>query len=158
MTQPIIPFSRVKSGIGSTLLKISHESLSQPLYLTDNNAPLTYQSHTYQPYFFKFEAPEENEDTDGSAVLTIGSVDQQMIDLVRSVDPANPPTVEVVAVWIENWQSQPVFSKLSGYKFIVVGTDWNASTMSLTLGLDSLLNYDIPFDKFTTVNDEGAVQ
>lgn len=158
MTQPIIPFSRVKSGIGSTLLKIEHNSLPAPLYLTDNNRPLTYESHTYQPYFFKFEAPEESDDTDGSAVLTIGSVDQQMIDLVRSVDPANPPTVTVEAVWIENWQSQPVFSKLVGYKFIIVGTEWNASTMSLTLGVDSLLNYDIPFDKFTTVNDEGAAQ
>lgn len=158
MTQPIIPFSRVKSGIGSTLLKIEHDSLETPLYFTDNNESLTYEGNTYQPYFFKFEAPEENDDTDGSAVLTIGSVDQQMIDLVRSVDPANPPTVTVVAVWVENWQSEPVFSKLSGYKFIIAGVDWNASTMSLTLGLDNLLNYDIPFDKFTTVNDEGAAQ
>ena len=158
MTQPIVPFSRVKTGIGSTLLKISHASLPAPFYLTDNNEPLTYNGNTYQPYFFQFEAPEEREDSDGSAVLTIGSVDQQMIDLVRSVNPANPPTVEVVAVWIENWQNEPVFSRLNGYKFIIVGTEWNASTMSLTLGLENLLNYDIPFDKFTTVNDEGAAQ
>ena len=158
MTQPIIPFSRVKSGVGSTLLKIEHTDLAEPLYLTDNNKPVTYNGHTYQPYFFKFEAPEETDDTDGSASLTIGSVDQQMIDLVRSVESSNPPTVTVVAVWIENWQSEPVFSQLSGYKFIVIGAEWNASTMSLTLGIDSLLNYDIPFDKFTTINDEGAVQ
>lgn len=157
MTQPIIPFNRVKSGVGSTLLKIEHSSLDAPLYLTDNNRPITYDGNTYQPYFFKFEAPEENEDTDGSAVLTIGSVDQTMIDIVRSVDPSNPPTVTVVAVWIENWQSEPVFSRLSGYRFIIAGAEWNASTMSLTLGLDTLLNYDIPYDKFTTVNDEGAV-
>ena len=50
-----------------------------------------------------------------------------------------------------------MFSKLSGYDFIMVGVEWNASTMSITLGLDTVLNYDIPFDKFNTVNDEGAV-
>ena len=158
MTSPIIPFSRVKSGVGSTLLKIDHESLESPIYLTDNNRPITYEGHTYQPYFFKFEAPEENEDTDGSAILTISSVDQGMIDLVRSVGQMNPPVVSLVAVWIENWQDQPVFSKLSGYDFIMDGVDWNAATMSITLGLDTLLNYDIPFDKFNAVNDEGAVQ
>lgn len=157
MTRPIIPFSRVKSGVGATLLKIEHSDLESPLYLTDNNESITYDGHTYQPYFFRFEAPEENEDTDGSATLTIGSVDQTMIDLVRSIDTFDPPTVTIVAVWVENWQSEPVFSQLSGYKFIIIGADWNASTMSLTLGLDALLNYDIPFDKFTTINDEGAV-
>ena len=158
MTRPIVPFSRVKAGVGSTLLKINHSSLEEPLYLTDNNEPIEYEGQVYTPYFFKFEAPEENDDTDGSAVLTIGSVDQTMIDLIRSVDTANPPTVTVVAVWVENWETEPVFSQLSGYKFIIVGADWNASTMNLTLGLDTLLNYDIPYDKFTTVNDEGAVQ
>ena len=158
MTSPIVPFGRVKSGVGSTLLKIDHDSLESPIYLTDNNRPITYEGHTYQPYFFKFEAPEENEDTDGSAILTISSVDQGMIDLVRSVGQMNPPVVSLVAVWIENWQSQPVFSKLSGYDFIMAGVDWNAATMSITLGLDTLLNYDIPFDKFNAVNDEGAVQ
>ena len=157
MTKPIIPFSRFKSGIGSTLLMINHESLTEPLYLTDNNRPITYEGHTYNPYFFKFDSPDENEDTDGSAILTISSVDQGFIDLVRSVGQNNPPEVTVVAVWVENWNAEPVFSKLSGYDFIMVGVEWNASTMSITLGLDTVLNYDIPFDKFNTVNDEGAV-
>lgn len=155
---PIVPFSRVKKGVGSTLLKINHDSLEGPIYLTDNNRPIEYEGNTYNPYFFRFDAPEENEDTNGSATLTISSVDQGLIDLIRSVGQANPPVVSLIAVWIENWQDSPVFSKLSGYDFIMAGVDWNAATMTIQLGLDTVLNYDIPFDKFNAVNDEGAVQ
>lgn len=158
MTRPIIPFSRVKSGVGSTLLKIDHDSLESPIYLTDNNRPITFEGNTYNPYFFKFEAPEESDNTDGSATLTISSVDQGFIDIVRSVGQMNPPVVSLVAVWIEDWQNEPVFSRLSGYDFIMTAVDWDAATMSITLGLDTVLNYDIPFDKFNAVNDEGAVQ
>ncbi len=160
MTRPIVPFSRVKHGVGATLLVISDGTTT--LYLTDNNEQISYtyggQSRTFIPYFFKFEAPEDTADNDGTATLTVGSVDQQLIDIVRSIAPSTPPTVEVIAVWIENWENEPVYSELSGYKFVVAGVDWNASTMSLTLGLDNLLNYDIPCDKFTTANDEGATQ
>ena len=156
--RPVIPFSRIKGGVGATLLKISHSTLEQPIYLTDNNRPIDYEGNLYRPYFFKFDAPEENEDTDGSAVLTISSVDQGMIDLIRSISQDDPPVVSLVAVWIENWQDEPVFSKLDGYDFIMTGVGWNAATMSISLGFDTLLNYDIPFEKFNSVNDEGAVQ
>lgn len=156
--RPIVPFSRVKKGVGSTLLKISHDSLESPIFLTDNNRPIEYDGNVYNPYFFRFDAPEENEDTNGSATLTVSSVDQGFIDLVRSIGQDNPPVVSLVAVWIENWEGEPVFSKLEGYEFIMAGVSWDVVSMTISLGLDTLLNYDIPADKFNSVNDEGAVQ
>lgn len=158
MTQPIVPFSRVKTGVGATLIKITHPDFDEPMYLCDNNEPITYDGHTYINSYFVFDAPEQTDDTDGSATLTVSAVDRQIINLIRSA-PANiKPLVEIVAVWIDNDENnQPIFSELAGYVFEIVGAEMDAKTATLTLAVDTLCLFDFPGDTFTSSNCYGGV-
>lgn len=157
--KPVVPFSRVKTGVGATLIKISHPVLDEPIYLCDNNEEISYKGNVYMPYWFQFEPPEQTDDTDGSATLTISAVDRQISNIIRSA-PANVrPQVEIVAVWVENDENgEPVFSELSGYVFEIAGAEIDAKSVVCTLGLDTLILYDFPYDVFSTANCFGAVQ
>ena len=159
MTQPIVPFSRVKTGIGATLIKITHPDLAEPMYICDNNESITYQNTTYEPYFFTFEAPEQTDDTDGTATLTISAVDRQIINIIRSASSNVRPIVEIMAIWIDNDENnQPVFSELSGYIFEVAGAEMDAKSATLTLTVDTLCLFDFPGDEFTSSNCFGGVK
>lgn len=159
MVKPIIPFSRVKTGVGATLIKISHPDLDTPMYLCDNNDKIVYKGIEYLPYFFEFERPEQTDDTDGSATLTISSVDRQIINIIRSAPATIRPQVEIVAVWVDTDENgDPIFSEIEGYVFEIAGAQMNARSAICTLGLDTLILYDFPHDVFSSANCFGAVQ
>lgn len=158
MTQPIVPFSRVKTGIGATLIKITHPDLSDVMYICDNNESITYNNIEYLPYYFTFEPPEQTDDSDGTATLTVSSVDRQIINMIRKASATVKPVVEIVAVWIDNDENdEPVFSELSGYIFEIAGAQMDAKSAVLTLTVDTLCLYDFPGDEFNSSNCLGGV-
>lgn len=137
---------------GSTpiLCKIEHEDLDEPIYLTDNNKPITYEENVYQPCFMKATLPESSSDTNGSATITISAVDQQMIRLARTID--TPATFTIEACFYKSG----VISRLDGYQFSLTGITCDAISFSAQLTNDLALDYAFPSGESTPITTPGV--
>jgi len=139
-----------KKGTAPVLIKIYHEDLGTPLYLTDNNEDLTYDGITYKKAYFKINLPEVTKDSMGNASIEMGCVDQQIIELVRSL--TTPPNIKFVATYLEDG----VYSELAGYDMIMSNVKWDAKKLTADLTLDLVLNYEFPAGSFTPFNCPGV--
>lgn len=139
-----------KKGSAPILIKIYHEEMDEPLYLTDNNEDLTYQGITYKHAYFKITLPEVTRESMGNASIEIGCVDQQLIRIVRTL--TTPPNIKFVATYLEDG----VYSELAGYDMILSNVKWDAKTLSADLTLDLVLNYEFPAGSFTAFNCPGV--
>lgn len=139
-----------KKGSAPILIKIYHEEMDEPLYITDNNEDLTYQGITYKHAYFKITLPEVTRESMGNASIEIGCVDQQLIRIVRTL--TTPPNIKFVATYLEDG----VYSELAGYDMILSNVKWDAKTLSADLTLDLVLNYEFPAGSFTAFNCPGV--
>lgn len=139
-----------KKGSAPILLKIYHENMEEPLYLTDNNEDLEYNGVIYKHAYFSITLPEVTKDSMGNASISIGCVDQQLIRIIRSL--RTPPNIKFVATYLEDG----VFSDLAGYDMILSNVKWDAKTMTADLTLDLVLNYEFPSGSFTAFNCPGV--
>ena len=140
---------KFKKGCTPVLIKIYHEDLAEPLYLTDNNEDLIYNGQTYKKAYFNVTLPEVTKDSMGTATIEIGCVDQRLIEIVRTL--TTPPNIKFVATYLE----EGVFSNLAGYDMIMSNIKWTAATMTADLTLDLVLNYEFPSGSFTAFNCPG---
>lgn len=139
-----------KKGSAPVLIKIYHEDMDAPLYLTDNNEDLIYKGITYKHAYFKINLPEVTKDSMGNASIEIGCVDQQLIRIIRTL--TTPPNIKFVATYLEDG----VYSELAGYDMILSNVKWNEKSMSADLTLDLVLNYEFPSGSFTAFNCPGV--
>lgn len=139
-----------KKGSAPVLIKIYHEDMSEPLYLTDNNEDLTYDGNTYKHAYFKINLPEVSKESMGSASIEMGCVDQKIVEIVRSLK--TPPNIKFVATYLE----EGVYSRLAGYDMIMSNVKWDARKLTADLALDLVLNYEFPSGTFTPFNCPGV--
>lgn len=139
-----------KKGSAPVLIKIYHQDMEDPIYLTDNNEDLTYNGITYKHAFFKITLPEVTKDSMGNASIEIGCVDQQLIKIVRSLE--TPPNIKFVATYLEDGE----YSSLAGYDMIMSNVKWDAKSMSADLALDLVLNHEFPSGSFSAFNCPGV--
>lgn len=139
-----------KKGCTPLLIKVYHDDMEAPLYLTDNNEDLTYQGNVYKSAFFKINLPEVTKDSMGNASIEVGCADQQLIEIIRSLE--TPPNIKFVATYLEDGQ----YSSLAGYDMIMSNITWNARSMTADLTLDLVLNYEFPSGSFTAFNCPGV--
>lgn len=139
-----------KKGSCPVLIKIYHEEMGEPLYLTDNNEDLIYNGITYKKAYFKINLPEVTKDSMGNASIEMGCVDQQIINIVRSI--STPPNIKFVATYLEDG----VYSELAGYDMVMSNVKWNSKVLSADLTLDLVLNYEFPSGSFTAFNCPGV--
>ena len=139
-----------KKGSAPVLIKIYHEEMSEPLYLTDNNEDLTYDGITYKHAYFKINLPEVTKDSMGNASIEMGCVDQQIVNIVRSI--STPPNIKFVAEYYENGE----YSRLAGYDMIMSNVKWDAKRLTADLTLDLVLNHEFPAGSFTPFNCPGV--
>ena len=139
-----------KKGCTPVLIKVYHEDMAEPLYLTDNNEDLTYDGITYKHAYFKINLPEVTKDSMGNASIEMGCVDQQIINIVRSI--STPPNIKFVATYYEDG----IYSELAGYDMIMSNVKWDAKKLTADLTLDIVLNYEFPAGSFTAFNCPGV--
>lgn len=86
------------AGAVPNLVRISSEygDMENPIFLTDNNEPITWNGNTYLPCFFKVEMPQNTESSEGTATLTISNIDRVIIREIRTI--FNPLLIEFEAV------------------------------------------------------------
>lgn len=139
-----------KKGCTPVLIKVYHDDMAEPLYLTDNNEDLTYDGNTYKSAFFRINLPEVTKDSMGNASIEMGCVDQQLIQIIRSL--TTPPNIKFVATYLE----EGVFSEFAGYDMIMSNVKWDAKKLTADLTLDLVLNYEFPSGSFTPFNCPGV--
>ena len=139
-----------KKGCTPVLIKVYHDDMAEPLYLTDNNEDLTYDGNTYKSAFFRINLPEVTKDSMGNASIEMGCVDQQLILIIRSL--TTPPNIKFVATYLE----EGVFSEFAGYDMIMSNVKWDAKKLTADLTLDLVLNYEFPSGSFTPFNCPGV--
>lgn len=139
-----------KKGSAPVLIKIYHDEMDTPLYLTDNNEDLTYNGIVYKHSYFKITLPEVSKESMGNASIEMGCVDQQIINVIRSI--TTPPNIKFVAAYYEDG----VFSELAGYDMVMSNVKWNSRTLTADLTLDLVLNYEFPSGAFTAFNCPGV--
>ena len=143
-------FRKNLPGFTATLLQISHEDLDAPLCLANNNEDLTYMGNVYKKASFEIELPEQDENSMGNARISLGVVDQQLIEIIRTI--STPVTVSFIANYLEDG----VFSYLDGgYDMLLKNVNWNATTLAGDLVLDSILNFNFPSGEFNPHNTNG---
>lgn len=141
---------KFKKGSSHVLIKIHHEEMDEPIYLTDNNEDLEYQGITYKKAYFKIQLPEVTKDSMGNASIEMGCVDQQLIKVIRSLK--TPPNIKFVATYLENGE----YSSLAGYDMILSNVNWNATKLTADLALDLVLNHEFPSGTFNPFNCPGV--
>ena len=137
---------------GSTpiLCKIEHEELDEPIYITDNNKPITYEENVYQPCYMKARLPEDSSETNGSATITISAIDQQLIRLARTIN--SPATFTIEACLYRSG----IISRLDGFQFSLTGITCDAISFSAQLTNDLGLEYAFPNGESTPITTPGV--
>lgn len=142
---------RFLAGSTPILCKIEHESLDEPIYLTDNNKPIIFEENNYMPCYMKAKLPSSSADSDGSASITISAVDQQMIQLSRTIN--SPATFTILACY---YPRTGIITKLDSYKFSLTGITCDAVSFSAELTNDLALNYSFPNGESTPITTPGV--
>jgi hypothetical protein len=88
------------------LMEIDHDDLAAPLYLCNNTEAIVYGGHPYQPVAFKVDFPDESDAGQTSASVTICNIDQQMVEVIRTLETS--PTITITAVLYDGTNVEPV--------------------------------------------------
>lgn len=152
LSKPLLAklFKKRVPGMVPILIKITHDELSESILLTDNNQPLTFEGEIYKPATFMFTFPEQSTDSVGLAKLSMGSVDLQLINIVRNL--TTPLQIRVVAEYYEDGN----FSLLDGLNFELINVGWDALVLSGDLSFKSLLDMDFPSGEFSSLTTPGV--
>jgi hypothetical protein len=127
----------------AVLLEISHASLGTPIRLVNNYSSLTVSGNVYTAYPFEFTLPDEQDDREPQAVLTIDNTDRMLMSTIRSI--SSPPSVSARIVRGAN----PTDIEWGPIAFLVRSVQYDSNYVRFKL---SFLNYSeepFPYINFT---------
>lgn len=73
------------------LLDIDHPSFSSPIRLVNDYSNMTVGADVYAAYPFEFVLPDEQDDREPQATLSIDNTDRMLVDEIRTM--VGPPTI-----------------------------------------------------------------
>lgn len=108
----------------------THESLDEPIRVVNNNEPIVRSDGTYWPWPFDIEWPENADDSNYTATLTMDNIDTI---ITRKLDAlqGEPP----LCTMFEALASSPNNIEFGPIELELQGSSYNQSTMSLSLGI-----------------------
>ena len=119
------------------LLKISHSSLTTPLYYAGDYKDVTYNSQVYTAFPFEIVLPDDTDETVPQVKLVIDNVGQDLVNLIRSA--GDPPSIQLHFVDIS--PSNVVTLLIGPLDFSLLGVSYTMSVIEMSLGYESdLLN------------------
>lgn len=142
------------------LLYIQHPDLDAPLRLSTDpterlsTEPLLYGTRSNwmgsdpatEPFVFVLasaELPGDLEDAPASAVLVIDNVGQEVVEILRSF--IDRPTVSMAVVL----SSSPDVIEVEFQGMVMMGSEGNASEISVSLSRAPIEDETVPMDRFT---------
>lgn len=146
-------FSQETEEVMICLLTITHPFLGEPFRLSSDptvrisDDPLHYatvsRGNNYLFMPFTFQRPEASQDAPGTAVLTVANIDRELVPLVRSIPESTRMTIELVLA------SSPDIVEAALFDLEILHTRYDAETVDLTLGYQSLASEPFPWLSFT---------
>lgn len=146
-----------KKGILPLLVSVKVNN--ETLYFCNAGADITYNGHVYKDFPFTFTRPQVGKDTDGTAQLTISSVDMTLIKLIREQSVNGIlPTLSFDAVYIDGDDGNREITHLEGYDFMLQTSTWNAITCIFNLQINIPLGRKFPRITFDSQNNPGGAE
>lgn len=116
-----------------TLLTINHESLSDPIRVTDNDENITSNGDLYVAWEFELVLPGEDPDNPDSARLSIGNIDPLIIRTLREI--SGPPSITIQVVL----SSTPNVVEVEFAGLVLRQASYDAGTISGDLVFEEIL-------------------
>lgn len=137
-------FARETTVATIVLLTIDHPSLDAPIRVSSDAVDTVSRLETFIAYPFALKLPDDEEDTQARASLSIDNVGRGIIAALRGATGA-PPTVLIEIVKSTNWDE--VEATITG--FVLGNAKYDVLTISGELIFDTRLNEACPAGSFT---------
>ena len=128
------------------LVTIDHPDLAQPIRVAHDTVDVTSRGNLFVAFPFNVRLPDEGDDKDVVAHLSIDNVDRQIGQTISLIETAAIVTLEVILA------SDPETVEISISDFKMRNVEWDAGTVSADLVLDSLVFQSHPKDRFDPAN------
>lgn len=141
--------SQEVSEIFVDIIEITHVELPATLRYVNDRVDITSNGDLYTAFPFRIHMPEDSDDKLSEVTLIISTVDQQIQNALRVL--TSPPTVAYSVIRT----STPNTLEVGPLDFKVVGMDYDAFSMRITLGFNmEMLQEMFPKDVFAPYNAE----
>jgi hypothetical protein len=120
------------------LLEINEATLPAPIRYVHNEEDIVSRGNTYYASFFNLELPTEKADSIDSARITVGNVDQTIIEAARTAIGRPTMTVEIVLA------SDPDSVEVGPFNFELQSVEYDAQTISGVLAYDDVVEVRSP--------------
>lgn len=117
-------YSQQTGEVFLELISVEHEDLAEPMRFVYNTEEIVHLGNTYYPAAFRYEAAGDVEGQARSARLTIGNIDRQIVEVIRSIK--SPPTIVATVVMA----SSPDVIEVGPYTYILRDVKYNAHIIS----------------------------
>lgn len=137
-------FARETDLVTAVLLTIDHSLLSSPIRVTSDSVDTISNGNTFIPYPFKLVIPNDEDDTQAVAKLTIDNVGRGLIATLRSA-VGEPPTILIEIVKSSDWDEVEV--SIPG--FVLGNVTFDIFSIQGDLLFDTRQNEPCPAGRFT---------
>ena len=125
------------------LLEIAHPGLAEPIRVCNDAVDLVSDGHTYVAWPFEIALPEDTDERVPQVQLTIDNISREIVEAVRSL--SSPPVVSLSVVLA----SSPDHLEYGPMRLEFMSVEYDALTVTATLGLEPVLSEPIPGDTMT---------
>lgn len=136
----------------------THEQEDGHLRIINDMAAVKYKGQRYIPASFSFTLPSEDGKKISNTTITVSSIDQRIIEIIRGINSA-PPILTINAVFgkqeIEG-RTGYTFHDLGEYKFSMTNCRWNGLTAQWDLVFDSVMQLNVPVDMGTVYRNPAV--
>ena len=124
------------------------------LRLINDIYAVKFEGKKYLPSVFSFTQPTEDGRTISNASISISTVDQRIIEIIRQID--TNPRCKVVGLFAKLDDERVSFRKLYNYEFEMSSVNWNNTSAQWELTFDPAMQLNVPRDTSTIYRNPGA--
>lgn len=131
-------------------MRIMHSTFPATIRIVNNTEDVVRLDGTYQPFPFTLVLPSDTEDEVPSVTVQFDNIDGMITDAIRNISGRPSVSFDVVLA------SSPDTVEAGPYNFVVVNSQYNAKTISCTLGFEEdILNQAVPKGVYNPANSPG---
>ena len=143
------------SAMFPALLEITYleGSTTKYLRLVNNTEDMVYGGNTYTEAIFKYTPPSYSDKKMGDGTISISSVDQSIVTIIRSIQTRASACV-VAAFYYDD--GTLYFEGIEEWVFELSLVNWNGTVATWTMEYDTRMSIRVPCDKMTAQKCPGV--
>lgn len=123
-------------------LTIQHAALADDIRVVNNNEDVERLAGTYLAFPFAIDLPDDQGDQLPAVRLVIDNVSREIMSAIRALE--SPPTITLEIILA----SSPDTVEAGPFEMSVREINYNAASISATLGYEDMMNEPFPKDTF----------